>query len=390
MKRPLENIQVLDLTTTIAGPYCSRLLADIGAAVIKIESPEGEISRDRPPLRQGASTSYGQLNAGKRSIALDLKSPGGKDILRRLVAGADVLVENFRPGVMARFGLGYEALRAINPRLIYCAISGYGQTGPSSSLAAYAPAIHASSGYELAHMDYQEGRVRPDNCGIYTADVLSGTFAFGAIMTAMVQRHATGEGQMIDVSMLETMLGLTLSEVQLAQFPQPKAAKPLFGPVATLDGFIMPAIASERTFQNLARAVGRQDWITDPRFEVYTNRRANWGELIDELEVWTATRTSAECQAAMDATGVPCSPYRTVKELFDDPQLAHREAFAEIHDAGGSFKVVNPPFRMSAAKVAVNGFVTGLGENTREVLLELGYGAAAADGLIASGAARAA
>ncbi len=386
--RPLEGIRVLDLTTTIAGPYCSRLLADMGAAVIKVEGPEGDMTRERPPLREGASTSYGQLNAGKRSIALDLKQPAGQEAMRRLVADADILVENYRPGIMARFGLGYDALSQLNPRLIYCAISGYGQTGPSSTLAAYAPAIHAASGYELAHLAYQEGRLRPDNCGIYTADVLSGTYAFGAIMTAMVQRYTTGVGQMIDVSMLETMLGLTLTEVQLGQFPQPPSGKPLFGPVATSDGFIMPAIASERTFQNLARAVGREDWINDPRFRVYLDRRANWGALIDELELWTAKRTSVECQAAMDATGVPCSPYRRVADLFDDAQLAHRDAFAEVHDAGGTFRVVNPPFRMSAATTSVNNYVTGLGENTRDVLSEAGYGADAIDAMIQTGAAR--
>ncbi len=390
MTRPFAHLRVLDFTTTIAGPYCARLLADAGADVIKIESPEGELTRHRPPLRDGASTAFGQLNAGKRSLVLNLKQPEAVEIVRRLVAETDVLVENFRPGVMARFGLGYDALAAINPKLIYCAISGYGQTGPSSELAAYAPAIHAASGYDLAHLVYQEGRERPDNCGIYTADILSGAFAYGGIATALVQRHATGMGQMIDVSMLEAMLNLTTTEVQLAQFPQPPAGRPLFSPVATANGYIMPAIASERTFQNLAKAAGREDWITDPRFAQYPTRRANWGELIEELELWSRTLNTAECEATLNRHGVPCSAYRSVAEALADPQLAHRDALAEVFDAGGSFRVVNAPYRLSAGLTKVREFSADLGQHTREVLHDAGYSDAEIEALTAAGTVTAA
>jgi CoA:oxalate CoA-transferase len=386
MTRPLADLRVLDFTTTIAGPYCARLLADAGADVIKIEAPEGELTRHRPPMRNGASTSFGQLNAGKRSLVLNLKQPEAVAIVRRLMADTDVLVENFRPGVMARFGLGYAALAEINPRLIYCAISGYGQTGPSSELAAYAPAIHAASGHDMAHLSYQEGRERPDNCGIYTADILTGAFAYGAIATALVQRHATGLGQMVDVSMLEAMLNLTTTEVQLAQFPQPPAGKPLFSPVATANGYIMPAIASERTFQNLAKAAGREDWVTDSRFSEYPVRRAHWGELIKELETWSRKLTTAECEAALNRHGVPCSAYRSVAEALADPQLAHREALAEVFDAGGSFRVMNAPYRMSAAMTSVRDFSAELGQHTREVLRGAGFGDAEIDALAAAGA----
>lgn len=391
MRRPLAGMRVLDFTTTIAGPYCTRMLADCGAEVIKIESAEGEILRSRPPLRPDgngtdASTSYGQLNAGKQSVVLDLKQPAAVRIIQQIVATSDILVENFRPGVMRRLGLDYASLRGIKPGLIYCAISGYGQTGPSSELPAYAPAIHAASGYEMAHLSYQPGRERPDNCGIYMADVMTGTQAFGAIMIALVQRQATGEGQMIDVSMLETMLGLTLTEVQAAQFEVPPAGAPLFGPVATKDGYIMPAIASERTFQGLAKAANRPDWLTDPRFAVYADRRRNWGTLIAELEDWSRTVTTEECQAAFNRTGVPSSPYRTVAEALADPQLEHRKALAEVRDRAGSFHVVNAPFRLSAADTSVVGFAAALGEHSAKVLGELGYGAAEIADLAASGA----
>jgi CoA:oxalate CoA-transferase len=376
MTGALDRLRVLDFTTTIAGPHCTRLLADLGAEVIKIEPPEGDMMRSRPPQRNGASTSFGQLNAGKKSLVLDLKTPPAVEVVRRLVATADVVVENFRPGVMRRFGLDYEALAAIKPELIYCAISGYGQTGPSSQLPAYAPVIHAASGYDLAQMAHQGEQRRPDYCGIFIADVVAGTYAFGAITTALYQRQATGRGQMIDVSMLESMLTLTLSEIQSAQFAVTPPGRPIFGPVATKDGYIMPAVASEKTFQSLAAACGHPEWIRDRRFAEYNDRRANWGELFDELERWSKERTTAEVQAMFDRHGVPSSPYRTVKEAMADPQLAHRHALSEIRDAGGTFRALNPPFRMSAATTAVVPHAAALGEHTEALLRELGYGSA--------------
>jgi crotonobetainyl-CoA:carnitine CoA-transferase CaiB-like acyl-CoA transferase len=209
--RARSDLSVLDFTTTIAGPHCTRLLADLGAEVIKIEQPDGDMMRSRMPLRNGASTSFGQLNAGKKSVVLDLKHPKVVKVAHRLSERADVVVENFRPGVMQRLGLDYAALGKTNRRLVYCAISGYGQTGPSANLSAYAP---APCGVGLRPRAYvvSAGPSRPDNCGVYIADVLSGTYAFGAILAALNQRESTGQGQLVDVSMLESMLSLTLPE----------------------------------------------------------------------------------------------------------------------------------------------------------------------------------
>jgi crotonobetainyl-CoA:carnitine CoA-transferase CaiB-like acyl-CoA transferase len=373
MDRPLTGLKVLDFSTTIAGPHCARMLADLGADVVKIEPPEGDMMRTRMPLRQGASTSFGQLNAGKRSIVLDLKRPAAVDAARRLAAGADVLVENYRPGVMARLGLDHPALSTINERLVYCAISGYGQTGPSAHRAAYAPVIHAASGFDLAHLAHQTDRTVPDNSGIFIADVLAGTYAFGAIMTALRQRDATGKGQMIDVSMLEAMLSLTLTEMQAAQFAMPPPPRrPLFGPVATSDGFVIIAIASERTFQALAEAAGA-DWAADPRFATYGERRANWSNFMDEVEAWSRQMRTEKCLAVLERHGVPASAYRTVREAMADPQLQHRDAFVEIGDAGGTFMALKPPFRFSNASIAAGPRAASLGEHTESVLVEAGF-----------------
>jgi crotonobetainyl-CoA:carnitine CoA-transferase CaiB-like acyl-CoA transferase len=288
LTRSFAGLRVLDFSTTIAGPHCTRMLADMGAEVIKIETAEGDMMRTRPPLRSACSTTFGQLNVGKKSLVLDLKSPKGVEVVRRMVAGVDVLVENFRPGVMRRLKLDYASLGELNPKLIYCSISGYGQTGPSAELPAYAPVIHAASGYEMAHLAYQPGRSRPDYCGIYHADVLTGVYAFGAISAALYQRSVSGRG------------------------------------------------------------------------------------LMEGVEAWSCAVTTEKCLTALNEHGVPSSAYRTVSEALRDPQIAHRGALAEVEDGGGTFKVLNLPFRMSGATVAAGKRMSTLGEHTLAFLRETG------------------
>jgi crotonobetainyl-CoA:carnitine CoA-transferase CaiB-like acyl-CoA transferase len=348
------------------------MLADMGAEVIKIESAEGETMRTRPPLRNNFSTAFGQLNVGKKSLVLDLKSPAAIEAVRRLIVTTDIVVENFRPGVMRRLKLDYGALQALNPKLIYCSISGYGQTGPSAELPAYAPVIHAASGYDMAHLAYQPGRTRPDYCGIYHADVLTGVYAFGAISAALYQRQRTQKGQHIDVSMLESMLSLTLGELQASQFEVTQPTRPLFGPVETADGYVMVAIASEKTFQNLVKTAGCPEFMADPRFEKYVNRRDHWAELMDGIETWSRTLTTEQCLAELNKSGVPCSAYRTVSEALADPQIEHRGAMSEVADGGGTFKVLNLPFRMSRANVSAGKRMATLGEHSVSVLKEAG------------------
>ncbi len=366
--RSFAGLRVLDFSTTIAGPHCTRMLADMGAEVIKIESLEGETMRTRPPLRNGFSTTFGQLNVGKNSLVLDLKSPDAIGIIHRLVAGADILVENFRPGVMRRLKLDYPTLRELNPKLVYCSISGYGQTGPSAELPAYAPVIHAASGYDMAHLAYQPGRNRPDCCGIYHADVLTGVYAFGAISAALYQRHTSQCGQHIDVSMLESMLSLTLNELQWSQFEVKPTQRPMFGPIETADGYVMLAIASEKTFESLIKVIGHPEWRADRRFAKYSNRRDHWAELMDGVETWSRTLTTEKCLVELNAHGVPCSAYRTVAEALRDPQIAHRAALSEVRDGGGTFKVLNLPFRMSGTTVSAGKQMARLGEHTAAYL----------------------
>jgi crotonobetainyl-CoA:carnitine CoA-transferase CaiB-like acyl-CoA transferase len=380
--RPLHGLRVLDFSTTIAGPHCSRLLADMGADVVKVESPEGDLMRSRPVQRDGAGTMFGQLNAGKRSIVLDLKRPESIAAIKKLAAKVDVVLENYRPGVMKRLGIDYPELAKVNPRLVYCAISGYGQTGPAAGRPAYAPVIHASTGYDKAHLYYQQGRERPDNCGIFVADYASGSYAMGAILAALYQRNATGKGQMVDVSMFETLVGMLLGEVNRAQFDFEMPSRPMYGPIEAKDGYVMLATASERTFQDMATAAGRRDWLTDPRFEKYADRRMNWAEFVDEFEAWSKKLTIKECVAALEKHGVPCSPYLTVTEALQDPQVAHRGSLCTIEDSAGAYKSPAPPFRFSGSPLQSGPKVADLGEHTKGVLAEAGLSAAEVEALL--------
>jgi CoA:oxalate CoA-transferase len=383
---PLEGIRVLDFSIMLAGPYCARLLADVGADVIKIEPPEGDDMRLRTPLRDGNSTYFGQLNAGKRSLALDLKSAEAIKLVHRLIAETDILVENFRPGVMDRLGLGYEALREINPRLIYCSISGYGQTGPAAERAAYAMIVHAESGFDRSLMRYAGDRDRPASGAIFVADILGGIFGFSAIQTALVQRGRTGQGQRIDVALMDCMLNLLVYELQEAQFPV-HASRPTYGPVRTLDGDILIAPITARNFAALCELTGQAELVDDARFISVPARGANWTAMMQVIEQWTQRHTVSECIAALDKAGVPSAVYRDPGAALTDPHLLQRGAFATVADAAGEFVGVNAPWKMSGADTAMKRDIPGVGAHRDEVLSgDLGLSAEAIAGLADGGA----
>ncbi len=357
----LDGVRVLDFTAMMSGPYCTRLMADLGAEVIKVEPPEGDHIRLRPPRRQGRSTYFAQLNAGKKSLALDLKKPEAVALVRELVGQCDVLVENYRPGVMQRLGLDYATLSALNPRLVYCSISGFGQEGSWSGRSAYAPVLHAASGYDMANLDYQEGDVeRPLKNGIFVADVLGGSLAFGAIQSALFRAARTGEGDHIDLALMDAMLGLLVYECQEAQFPAERR-RPLYRPTKAKDGFLLIAPVSQNNFEALARGTGHPEWITDARFATSQEREHHWGALMQLLDDWAADRSAAQCEAEMNAAGVPCSRYFTVREAMKLPPLVERQAFQTIDDGAGAFQVPNPAFRFARTAAHARGSVSELG-----------------------------
>jgi CoA:oxalate CoA-transferase len=367
---PLDGVRVLDFSIMLAGPYCARLLADVGADVIKIEPPEGDDMRLRAPLREGNSAYFGQLNAGKRSIALDLKSPEAIKLIHRLVKETDILVENFRPGVMDRLGLGYEALREINPRLIYCSISGYGQTGPAAERAAYAMIVHAESGFDRALMRYAEDRDRPASGAVFVADVLGGIFGYSAIQTALVQRARTGKGQRIDVALMDCMLNLLVYELQEAQFPN-QSPRPTYGPVRARDGDILIAPITPRNFSALCEVTGQTELANDPRFASVPARGANWKTMMGVIEQWTERHTVSECIAALDHAGVPSAVYRDPGAALTDPHLLQRGAFATLADGAGEFVGVNAPWKMSGARTTMRRDVPVTGAHRDEILSRL-------------------
>ena len=272
---PLAGIRVLDFTSMMAGPYATRYLADMGADVIKIEAPEGDYIRQREPLRDGCSAYFGHLNAGKRSLCLDLKDPASVAAVKAMVAQADVVVENFRPGAMARLGLDYAALAPLNPRLVYCSISGFGQTGPDAERPAYAQIVQAASGYELAFAGYQDAKDhagRPANTAIFIADVLGALYACNGVLAALQQRQVTGRGQHVDTTLIEGMLNLMPYEVQEAQFPA-KKRRPVYPPFQAADGWLMIAAVNPRNFEALLDAIAIPGWRDDPMFATERGRQ---------------------------------------------------------------------------------------------------------------------
>ena len=381
----LDGVRVLDFTAMMSGPYATRLMAYLGAEVIKIEPPEGDHIRSRPPQREGHSTYFAQLNCGKKSLALDLKKSAAVALVKQLVVTADVVVENYRPGVMQRLGLDYATLSALNPRLVYCSISGFGQTGDWAGRSAYAPVLHAGSGYDLANLDYQDGIARPLKNGIFIADVLGGSLAFGAIQSALLRAARTGQGDQVDLSLMDAMLGMLVYECQEAQFPAGRR-RPLYQPTRARDGFVLIAPVSQNNFEALARTCGHAEWIADPRFATIHAREHHWGELMALLDDWAATRSAAECEALMNAGGVPCSRYFSVREAMQLPPIAARGVMQTIHDGAGAFQVPNPAFRFQHSAAHARDSVAELGADGPALLRALGLRDADIDALCAQGA----
>lgn len=366
-KKPLSGYKIIDFSAVFAGPICSRFLLDCGADVIKIETPKvGDLIRGV----DGITQVFAHFNAGKRSIAIDLKNPAGQAIAKRLIADADIVIENFRPGVMARFGLDYDSLKQQRPDLIYCSISGFGQSGPQVNRAAYAPIVHAASGFDSVHAQGQaDEEARPPNWDIMVADILTGTYAFAAIQTALLGLERNGRGEYIDVSMMESMMTLIPAHIQSAQMEE-SAVIGRFHPVKVKDGFVMLCVVSDKNLQGLSVALNRPELLTDPRF-VRGPRQANFNQLAAEVERWSAKLTAKECEEALNLAGVPCSQYQQVEDLFAHPQMLERNSFTSLsNDRLGEFLVQNLPIKFRHTDSSASKWVAELGEHTDEILAE--------------------
>jgi len=365
-EKPLSGLKVLDFSAVYAGPICARLLSDCGAEVIKIETPgTGDVTRGP----RGTSRVFAHFNAGKRSIAIDLKQETGQSLAKNLISDADVVIENFRPGVMEQFGLDYTTIKNVRPDLIYCSISGFGQTGPYVQRAAYAPIAHAASGFDFAHTASQgEPDARPPIWGIMIADMLTGAYAFGAIQAALIGRGKSGRGEHIDVSMMESMMMLIPGQIQAAQLENPPAAGG-FRPITVKDGFVMVCIVSQKNMRCLCEAMDRPDILADKRFlrgERYKNMQA----FIDEIESWSSSLSALECEKRLNESGVPCSIYNAPDDLFAHPQILARNSFTELEDDLGMFVIQNAPFQFSGSDISTASASPLLGEHTDELLRE--------------------
>ena len=386
VSQALAGVRVLDLTNVLAGPLCAYQLALLGAEVIKVEIPgSGDLARQLGAdaglnaRRMGAS--FLAQNSGKKSITLDLKCAAGKEVLRRLAHSAQVLVENFRPGVMARLGLGYDELRELNPGLVYCAISGFGQDGPMKDAPAYDQIIQGLSGMMSVTGD---ARSAPLRAGYPVADTLGGITAAFAIACALVRRQRSGDGAFIDVSMLDSALvsmGWVVSNYLIAgEEPRPIGndnftAAPS-GTFRTGAGLLNIAANKQEQFEALAKAIGRADLVRDVRFRDRESRKRNRAELSGELEEALARKAAAEWEAILNREGVPAGRVLTVREALEVPQVKQRELLQRFDDAPGvgrPISITRAGFKMSCGDPAAGSPPPRLGEHTQEILQSLGY-----------------
>ena len=395
---PLDDIKVVDLSRVLAGPWCTMTLGDLGAEIWKIESPaEGDDTRQwKPPEVAGISTYYLAANRNKRSIALDLKHQDGQAIVKALIAKADVLVENMRAGTLERFGLGWEAARAINKRLIYCAISGYGRDSPAASRAGYDAVIQAESGL-MSITGEAEGE--PTKHGVAITDLVTGMNATQAILAALIARGRTGEGQFIDVALLDGAVSLlaNIGSNYLNTGKPPRRfgnAHPTVVPYQTFhtgQGRFVLACGNDLQFRLICREViGRPELADDPRYRTNTARVANRDTLIPLLEQVFATRPAAHWLSALWAAGVPAGVIHDLPDVFASPEVTGRELVQRVaHPTIGEVALVRSPLRLAGTPIATPTAPPLLGEHTEAILRDvLGKSGPEIARLAASGAVR--
>ena len=381
MAPPLTGLTVVDLTRVLAGPYCTMLLGDMGAEVIKIERPDGgdDTRGFGPPYLNGESAMFLAINRNKKSITLNLKHPEAKTIFSKLLERADVVVENFRPGTMANLGFDYAAVHRLNPRMIYCSISGFGQTGPYADRGGYDTIAQAMSGIMSAtgHPD-----MPPAKAGVPIADIGTGMFAAFGIVCAYIARQQTGEGQLIDTSLLDTSIALSLVESATflagGELPSPLGSthrrNAPHGAFRVKDGYIAIAADSAHFWKRFCQILGLEPLLDEPRFTTNADRVANKQLLQDRIERVTITREGRYWLEQLQAAEIPCGPVNSYAEVFQDPHVLARQMLAEVHHpVAGAVKMTGINVKLSQTPGAIRLPAPTLGQHTREVLHTLGY-----------------
>lgn len=387
----LRGLKVLDLGRVLAAPFCTTILASMGADVIKLETPgRGDDARQNLPMIDTESSYFIQFNHSKRGITLDLKK--GKDVFLRLAQHVDVIVENFRPGVMAKLGLPYEELKKVNPGLIYCAISGFGQSGPYSQQAGYDPVAQALSGV-MSVTGWPDGA--PSRCGASIGDIMAGENAAVGILAALYHRNLTGEGQMIDISLVDScvtaMASVNLAYLAGGQVPQRQGNGYTAGAPGNSyrckDGEVIFLALNQSLWERLCRTIGRDDLIGMPELRDNALRVRNKAQLDAELTKWTSARTVKEVVDTLLAAKLPAAPVLTVDQVVSDEHIAGvREMFPEVeHPVAGRVRITNQPIKMSRTNPRVRGSSPQLGEHNREIYGELGFSPEEIDAMMKQG-----
>jgi len=381
MTHALDGIRVLDLTQVMAGPFCAMLLCDMGADVIKVESPTGDSTRRMPGAVGTDSPSFNAVNRGKRGVVVDLKQQAGQDTVRRLVGSVDVLVENYRPGVMGRLGLSYEELASRHPALVYASISGYGRTGPSAGKGGFDLVAQGVSG--LMSVTGEAGRP-PVKVGVPITDLGAGLFAVIGILSALLARARTGRGQLVDTSLVDA--GVALSVWEATQYfsgrgvPEPLgSAHRMNAPYQAMrcaDGYVTVGAANDKIFRKLCDALGHSEWAGDPDYRDDAHRIRNRVALVGRIEAVMASRSRAHWLTVFDTHDIPCGPINDYAEVMADAHVRARELVVETdHPTLGHIQTLGTPLKLSETPLTPGRPAPLLGQHTDEVLSQAGFSA---------------
>ena len=395
MAKPLAGIRVIELANFIAGPLAGTLLADMGADVIKIEPPKGDMARATPPIRNGESVSFTALNRNKRSLVLDLKQIEAIEIVRKLAAKTDVVIEAYRPGALQKMGLGADDLKAINPRIVYTSVSGFGQTGPDRRRAGVNLIIEAFSG--VLSVTGEPGKM-PWRPGVQTADVFGALFATYATLASLVAVGKTGEGRIADVSLVEASIAAAAWEaaeyLETGKAPLPAGNRHrLTAPYQLFETadrrYLAIGTPNDMLFQKFMQVLGLGAEGADPRFALYAQRKVNEDALLALVEPAIRKRSSGELEAALSAVGVPCGRVNDFEEVFSHPQIVARGVVKTVeHPRLGSMKVARNPVLLDRDGPEIARHAPMLGEHSEEILRELGYSPDVIQKLVAGGVTR--